>query len=41
MSNVVKVNVFITTMDNFVAMNEVYDEFFTSSPKPVSWVPSY
>ncbi|ROV93480.1 hypothetical protein VSDG_06818 [Cytospora chrysosperma] len=34
MSNVVKVNVFITTMDNFVAMNEVYDEFFTSSPKP-------
>ncbi|ROW07263.1 hypothetical protein VMCG_03893 [Cytospora schulzeri] len=34
LSNVVKVNVFITTMDNFATMNEAYDEFFTSSPKP-------
>ncbi|KUI72074.1 hypothetical protein VM1G_07670 [Cytospora mali] len=34
LSNVVKVNVFITTMDNFALVNEVYDEFFVSSPKP-------
>ncbi|KAI1489234.1 L-psp endoribonuclease family protein [Biscogniauxia mediterranea] len=34
LSNVVKVNVFLTTMDNFAAVNEVYDEFFVSSPKP-------
>ncbi|KAF3763667.1 putative brt1 protein [Cryphonectria parasitica EP155] len=32
--NVVKVNVFITTMDDFATMNEAYDEFFTSDPKP-------
>ncbi|KUI62764.1 hypothetical protein VP1G_09891 [Cytospora mali] len=36
LSNVVKVNIFITTMDNFALVNEVYDEFFVSSPKPVS-----
>lgn len=34
-NNVVKVNVFITTMDHFAAMNEAYDEFFVSDPKPV------
>jgi enamine deaminase RidA (YjgF/YER057c/UK114 family) len=32
---VVKVNVFLTDMSNFAAMNEVYDEFFVSQPKPV------
>ncbi|KAJ4414792.1 hypothetical protein N0V82_007707 [Gnomoniopsis sp. IMI 355080] len=36
LQNVVKVNVFITTMDNFVAMNEVYDEFITGDTKPTS-----
>ena len=34
--NVVKVNIFLTTMDDFAAMNEAYDEFFTWEPKPVS-----
>ncbi|KAK4444995.1 putative letm1-like protein [Podospora aff. communis PSN243] len=32
--NVVKMNVFLTTMDNFAAMNEAYDDFFTWDPKP-------
>ncbi|EJT75491.1 hypothetical protein GGTG_05424 [Gaeumannomyces tritici R3-111a-1] len=32
--SVVKVNAFITTMDDFAAMNEAYDEFFTHEPKP-------
>lgn len=35
LKNVVKVNVFLTTMDNFAAMNEAYDEFVTAEPKPV------
>ncbi|KAI0517053.1 L-psp endoribonuclease family protein [Xylaria bambusicola] len=35
LSNVVKVNVFLTTMDDFAPMNQVYDEFFGSiNPKP-------
>ncbi|KAJ4388121.1 hypothetical protein N0V93_008726 [Gnomoniopsis smithogilvyi] len=34
LQNIVKVNVFITTMDNFAAMNEVYDEFITGETKP-------
>lgn len=35
--NVVKINVFLTTMDDFAPMNQVYDEFFGSiNPKPVS-----
>ncbi|RQM05897.1 hypothetical protein DH86_00002217 [Scytalidium sp. 3C] len=34
--NVVKVNIFITTMDNYAEMNKVYEEFFTKEPKPVS-----
>ncbi|KAI1505109.1 L-psp endoribonuclease family protein [Biscogniauxia marginata] len=35
LNNVVKINVFLTTMDNFAAMNEAYDEFFGSvDPKP-------
>lgn len=36
--NVLKVNIFITTMDDFATMNEAYDEFFSFEPKPVSQV---
>ncbi|KAK0611545.1 Endoribonuclease L-PSP/chorismate mutase-like protein [Immersiella caudata] len=32
--NVVKMNIFLTTMDSFAAMNEAYDEFFTWDSKP-------
>ncbi|EEU35482.1 uncharacterized protein NECHADRAFT_51206 [Fusarium vanettenii 77-13-4] len=32
--NVVKVNIYITDMQNFDLINEAYDEFFTWSPKP-------
>ncbi|KAK7736390.1 hypothetical protein SLS63_003368 [Diaporthe eres] len=32
--NVLKVNIFITTMDDFATMNEAYDEFFSFEPKP-------
>lgn len=35
LQNVLKVNIFITTMDNFATMNEAYDEFFTGETKPV------
>ncbi|CAG8955722.1 hypothetical protein HYFRA_00010988 [Hymenoscyphus fraxineus] len=31
----IKVNVFITKMENFAAMNEVYAKVFTKDPKPV------
>lgn len=31
-----KVNIYITTMDDFATMNEAYDEFFSFEPKPVS-----
>ena len=34
LQNVVKVGVFLTTMDNFAAMNAVYEKFF-EDPKPV------
>ncbi|TGJ76812.1 hypothetical protein E0Z10_g10826 [Xylaria hypoxylon] len=35
LNNIVKVNVFLTTMDDFAPMNQVYDEFFGSiNPKP-------
>ncbi|KAB8304279.1 hypothetical protein EYC80_003691 [Monilinia laxa] len=33
--NVVKVNVFLTKMEDFAAMNKVYAEFFHKDPKPV------
>ncbi|KAH6645689.1 Endoribonuclease L-PSP/chorismate mutase-like protein [Truncatella angustata] len=33
--NVVKVNVFLTNMENFGAMNSAYDKFFNKEPKPV------
>jgi len=31
-AKVVKVNVFLTTMDNFVEMNATYEKFFTHKP---------
>ncbi|KAI0454693.1 L-psp endoribonuclease family protein [Xylaria acuta] len=35
LDNIVKVNIFLTTMDDFAAMNQAYDEFFGSiNPKP-------
>ncbi|KAK7941399.1 L-psp endoribonuclease family protein [Apiospora aurea] len=34
LDSVVKVNIFLTTMDNFAAMNEAYDEFFKQEVKP-------
>ena len=33
---VVKVNIFITDMANFGAVNAVYEKVFTKDPKPVS-----
>lgn len=33
---VVKVNVFLSSMDFYKAMNEVYASAFTQDPKPVS-----
>jgi len=35
MANAVKVNVFLTDMGNFAAMNEIYEKAFPD-PKPVS-----
>lgn len=32
LSKVVKVNVFLTSMDNFAEMNAVYETFFTHKP---------
>ena len=34
LKNVVKMNIYLTTMDNFAQMNEAYDEFFTWETKP-------
>jgi reactive intermediate/imine deaminase len=31
-NKVVKVNVFLTSMDNFAEMNSVYEKFFTHKP---------
>ena len=37
LDNVVKVNIFLTSMNDYDAMNEVYNEFFSSvEQKPVS-----
>lgn len=33
--NVVKVNIFLTNMADFAAMNKVYDTVFSKEPKPV------
>ncbi|CZT13270.1 probable brt1 protein [Rhynchosporium agropyri] len=35
LDNAVKVNIFLTDMKDFGAMNEVYARFFTKDPKPV------
>jgi len=35
MANAVKVNVFLTDMGNFAAMNEIYEKAFPD-PKPVN-----
>ena len=32
LSKTVKVNVFLTNMDNFAEMNSVYEKFFTHKP---------
>ncbi|KAF5666766.1 endoribonuclease L-PSP [Fusarium heterosporum] len=32
--NIVKMNIYITNMENFALVNEAYDEFFTWTPKP-------
>ncbi|PMD16426.1 hypothetical protein NA56DRAFT_708955 [Hyaloscypha hepaticicola] len=32
--NVVKVNIFITNMENYAAMNKAYETFFSKEPKP-------
>ncbi|PGH00645.1 hypothetical protein AJ79_08161 [Helicocarpus griseus UAMH5409] len=34
LDNVVKVNVFLASMDDFVAMNKVYEKFFPGPAKP-------
>lgn len=36
--NVVKVNIFLTNMENFAAVNKVYTEFINKDPKPVRTV---
>ena len=40
LQNCVKVNVFLTDMANFAAMNKVYDSFF-KEPKPVRTSPRF
>jgi len=32
--NVIKVNIFITNMENFAAVNAVYSKWFSKDPKP-------
>ncbi|KAJ6445414.1 fungal specific transcription factor domain-containing protein [Purpureocillium lavendulum] len=34
LENIVKLNIYITTMKDFALVNEAYDEFFTWDPKP-------
>ncbi|KAL2787433.1 Endoribonuclease L-PSP/chorismate mutase-like protein [Aspergillus keveii] len=34
LDNVLKMNIFLTNMDNFGIINEAYDEFFTQAIKP-------
>ncbi|KAF4989248.1 hypothetical protein FDECE_14783 [Fusarium decemcellulare] len=34
LDNIVKMNIYITNMENFGLVNEAYDEFFTKQPKP-------
>ncbi|KAL2814433.1 Endoribonuclease L-PSP/chorismate mutase-like protein [Aspergillus granulosus] len=35
LDNVLKINIFLTNMDDFAIVNEVYDEFFTQAIKPL------
>jgi enamine deaminase RidA (YjgF/YER057c/UK114 family) len=35
LDKVIKVNVFLTSMENFAAVNEVYAQFLNKEPKPV------
>ncbi|KAI9793997.1 MAG: hypothetical protein M1816_006622 [Peltula sp. TS41687] len=39
LQNVVKVTVFLTSMENYTAMNNVYNVYFKDLPKPVSYWP--
>lgn len=39
LQNVVKVNVYLTNMADYTAMNEAYEALFPE-PKPVSWIPT-
>ncbi|KAK3689877.1 putative brt1 protein [Podospora appendiculata] len=34
LNRVIKVNIFLTSMADFAAVNEAYDEFITTQPKP-------
>ncbi|GJN72704.1 endoribonuclease L-PSP [Purpureocillium lilacinum] len=34
LENIVKLNIYITSMKDFALVNEAYDEFFTWDPKP-------
>lgn len=36
LQNIVKMNIYLTKMENFAAMNEAYDEVFVWESKPVS-----
>lgn len=31
----VKINIFLSSMDHYASVNEVYSRFFTQAPKPV------
>jgi hypothetical protein len=33
--NIVKLNIFLTSMDDFAAMNRAYDRIFFKDPKPI------
>ena len=35
LQNAVKVNIFLSSMDYYAAVNDVYAKFFSNEPKPV------
>ena len=41
LKNVVKTNVFVSTMDDFAEMNKVYQSYFKDEPKPVSYFDTF
>lgn len=41
LQNAIKVTVYLTSLENYGLMNEVYDEIFTWDPKPVSIIPGF